>query len=413
MSDWKTYKLSELINVKHGFAFKGEFFSDEPTQDILLTPGNFKIGGGFKNGKLKYYNGEYPTDYLLKEGDILITMTDLSKAGDTLGYSAKIPKHNGINYLHNQRLGLVQFKNDNIDPDFLYWILRTQPYQYYIVGSATGSTVKHTSPTRICSYEFSAPIDKSEQSQIAQILSSMDDKIELLQQMNQTLEEMAQTIFKQWFVDFNFPEFDRELVDGLPKGWNYKKIRELGKVVTGNTPASKNPEYFGKVTPFVTPTDFKNFGKLIISANRFLSNEGKLAMKSRLLPRYSIVVTCIGSDMGKVAMNSVECITNQQINSIIPNQEHLKDYLYYDLVYKYDYLRNIATGGSTMPIINKSRFEEIEVLVPTSDILENFQILMNSFNSRIEENIKQLETLTRTRDTLLPKLMNGELEIKN
>src|SRR5690606_30884938 len=115
----------------------------------------------------------YPKSYVLKEGDILITMTDLSKAGDTLGYSAKIPKYNGVNYLHNQRLGLVQFKSDDIDPDFLYWVLRTQPYQYYIVGSATGSTVKHTSPTRICSYEFSAPTDKGEQHQIAQTLSSL------------------------------------------------------------------------------------------------------------------------------------------------------------------------------------------------------------------------------------------------
>lgn len=160
MSNWKTYKLGDLIDVKHGFAFKGEFFSDEPTEDILLTPGNFKIGGGFKTDKFKYYKGDYPKSYVLKEGDILITMTDLSKAGDTLGYSAKIPKHNEVNYLHNQRLGLVQFKSDDIDPDFLYWVLRTQPYQYYIVGSATGSTVKHTSPTRICSYEFQVPKDK-------------------------------------------------------------------------------------------------------------------------------------------------------------------------------------------------------------------------------------------------------------
>ena len=172
MSEWKTYRLGDLITVKHGFAFKGEYFSDEPTRDILLSPGNFKIGGGFKSDKFKYYKGDFPKDYILKEGAIIITMTDLSKAGDTLGYSAKIPPHRGINYLHNQRLGLVQFKNNDIDPDFLYWILRTQPYQYYIVGSATGSTVKHTSPTRICDYEFEAPIDKSTQTKIAQILLS-------------------------------------------------------------------------------------------------------------------------------------------------------------------------------------------------------------------------------------------------
>jgi type I restriction enzyme S subunit len=231
--------------------------------------------------------------------------------------------------------------------------------------------------------------------------------------MNQTLEAMAQALFKEWFVNFNFPNFDGELENGLPKGWSYKTIKDLGKVVTGNTPSSKNPEYFGEITPFVTPTDFKNFGKLIIGANRYLSVEGSKAMKTRLLPKHSIIVTCIGSDMGKVAINSIECVTNQQINSIIPNDKSFVDYLYYDLVYKYDYLRNIATGGSTMPIINKSRFEEIEILIPNSDVLANFQALMDSFNSKIEVYIRQTQSLTQTRDTLLPKLRSGKLEIKN
>jgi type I restriction enzyme, S subunit len=229
--------------------------------------------------------------------------------------------------------------------------------------------------------------------------------------MNQTLEAMAQAIFKEWFVNFNFPGFDGELVDGLPKGWKYKTIKELGRVITGNTPSSKNPEFFGEVTPFVTPTDFKNFGKLIIGANRYLSDAGRTAMKTRLLPKNSIIATCIGSDMGKIAINAIECVTNQQINSIIPNDISLVDYLYYDLVYKYDYLRNIATGGSTMPIINKSRFEEIEILTPNSDLLSEFQSIMDSFNSKIEENIRQSQSLTQTRDTLLPKLMSGQLEV--
>jgi len=137
-------------------------------------------------------------------------------------------------------------------------------------------------------------------------------------------------------------------------------------------------------------------------------------MKTRLLPPNSVIVTCIGSDMGKVAINRVNCATNQQINSIIPNKKLISsDYLYYDLVYKYDYLRNIATGGSTMPIINKSKFEEIETVVPNAEILVDFQNLMDSFNNRIEENVKQISSLIQTRDTLLPKLINGKIEIKN
>jgi len=378
MSNWKTYKLGDLVTFQRG----------HDLTKSQMQEGSFPVAGS--NGVIGFHN-----EYTTKAPSITIGRS--GNIGNAYFFDKDF-------WAHNTTLYIKEFKN--CDPKFIYYLLQTINFG----GHNSGSAVPSLNRNYIHPIEIQAP-DLATQVEIAQILSSLDDKIELLQQMNQTLENIAQAIFKEWFVDFNFPGFDGELVDGLPKGWNYKVIKDLGKVVTGNTPASKNPEYFGKVTPFVTPTDFKNFGKLIISANRFLSNGGKLAMQSRLLPIHSIVVTCIGSDMGKVAMNSVECITNQQINSIIPNQENLKDYLYYDLVYKYDYLRNIATGGSTMPIINKSRFEEIEVLIPTSDILENFQLLMNSFNCKIEENIKQLEALTQTRDTLLPKLMSGSLEI--
>jgi type I restriction enzyme, S subunit len=105
-SGWQTIRLGELVEIKHGFAFKGEFFRDSPPGDILLTPGNFAIGGGFKSDKLKYYNGPVPEEYVLLEGDLLVTMTDLSKSADTLGYPALVPKPLYARFLHNQRLGL-------------------------------------------------------------------------------------------------------------------------------------------------------------------------------------------------------------------------------------------------------------------------------------------------------------------
>lgn len=401
MSNWKTYKLSDFAEINPRISLKqGNEYSFVEMKDLdatfkYVTPSakkELKGGAKFENRDTLFAR----ITPCLENGKIC-QVKDLE---------------NNVGFGSTEFL-IFRGKENISDTDFVYYLMRSDYVRNNAIQMMSGTSGRQrVEKSALEELEIQVP-DLTTQKEIAQILSSLDDKIELLQQMNQILENIAQTIFKEWFVDFNFPGFDGELMDGLPKGWNYKTIKDLGKVVTGNTPASKNPEYFGKVTPFVTPTDFKNFGKLIISANRFLSNEGKLAMKSRLLPRHSIVVTCIGSDMGKIAMNSVECITNQQINSIIPHQENLRDYLYYDLVYKYDYLRNIATGGSTMPIINKSRFEEIEVLIPTSDILENFQILMNSFNSKIEENIKQLEAISQTRDTLLPKLMSGQLEIKN
>jgi len=146
---WRDIELNQLINVKHGYAFKGKFFSKTPTQKILLTPGNFKIGGGIKLDKLKYYNGEIPEDYLLLKDDLILTMTDLSKEGDTLGFPALVPSSEKLYFLHNQRIGKVEFKSDRVSKYFLYFFFQTKRYRNEIVGSASGSTVKHTSPSRI------------------------------------------------------------------------------------------------------------------------------------------------------------------------------------------------------------------------------------------------------------------------
>ena len=102
--EWKEAPLAAVMDVKHGFAFAGEHICDEPLGDILLTPGNFAIGGGFKGDKFKYFDGDVPDDYVLDEGDLIVTMTDLSKQADTLGYPALVPKPHGSRFLHNQRL---------------------------------------------------------------------------------------------------------------------------------------------------------------------------------------------------------------------------------------------------------------------------------------------------------------------
>ncbi len=401
MSEWKKYKLGDLINVKHGFAFKGEFFSDQPTQDILLTPGNFKIGGGFKADKFKYYNGDYPADYILKEGDILITMTDLSKAGDTLGYSAKIPKHSGIKYLHNQRLGLVQFKSDEIDPDFLYWVLRTKPYQFYIVGSATGSTVKHTSPTRICSYEFQAPKDIEEQRQIAQILSSLDDKIELNLQMNQTLEAMAQAIFKEWFVNFNFPGFDGELVDGLPKGWRMGKLGDEFNLIMGQSPPGTSYNEIGEGMVFYQGrTDFG----FRFPTNRLYTTEPKRIAK----PLDTLV--SVRAPVGDINMANEMCCVGRGLSSV-RHKSDAYSFTYYMMKNLEPVFNGFEGEGTVFGSINKSNFESIEIIVPSNEIIYEFETVVNPLDDKILENTKQIQTLTQTRDTLLPKLMSGQISL--
>ena|GEM_PF-1468097 len=173
MNDWIHCTLGKIAEIKHGFAFKGEFFSDVATKYLLLTPGNVAIGGGFQE-KPKFYDGPIPTNYVLSQGDLIVTMTDLSKQGDTLGYSAIIPTND--KYLHNQRIGLVTIKGKDALKEFVYWLMRTYEYQRYIVNHASGSTVKHTSPKTILAYEFELPPIGIQRS-IIETLQSIDDKI--------------------------------------------------------------------------------------------------------------------------------------------------------------------------------------------------------------------------------------------
>lgn len=145
MSEWGELRLSDAIEVKHGFAFPGDGFGTETAAPQVLTPGNFAVGGGFRRAKPKSFDGDYPAEYLLESGELVVTMTDLSKAGDTLGYAVQLPADE--QFLHNQRIGLVQLIDPSLlEPRFFGYLTRTRAYRDRIVSTATGSTVKHTSP---------------------------------------------------------------------------------------------------------------------------------------------------------------------------------------------------------------------------------------------------------------------------
>ena len=180
-------RLGDFIRIKHGYAFKGSGITQTDSGKVLVTPGNFKLGGGFKDDKCKYYSlDDYPNEYVLKSGDIVVTMTDLSKESDTLGYGAYVPYSKNHIYLHNQRIGLVEIISDKIDKNFLYWLLRTPRYQKSIVATQSGSVIHHTSPERIYDYQFELP-PLNVQVKIGRILNSYERKIELNNKINKNL----------------------------------------------------------------------------------------------------------------------------------------------------------------------------------------------------------------------------------
>ncbi len=190
-------KMSEICNIKHGYAFSGEFFTEEDNNILLVTPGNFKVGGGFQEKKCKFFMGEYSEEYVLNCGDLIVTMTDLSKNMDTLGYSAIVPSTNRV-YLHNQRIGLFVDMSENINKVFLMYFMQTNEYRDSIITSATGSTVHHTSPSKILDCDvFLPPIEL--QDQFAAFVEQTDKSKLAIRQSLDKLELLKKSLMQEYF----------------------------------------------------------------------------------------------------------------------------------------------------------------------------------------------------------------------
>lgn len=398
-------ELRDYIKVKHGFAFKGDHITTNDNGIVLVTPGNFSISGGFKEEKCKFFDGEYPTDYVLRPGDLIVTMTDLSKAIDTLGYSALVPKSERT-YLHNQRIGLVKIIDEKrLDKHYLYWFMRTSYYQKTIAATSSGSTVHHTSPDRIMDVEIELP-DLEKQRAVATFMDNIESKINTNKQINKNLEQQAQAIYRSWFVNY-------EPFDGTkPDDWSDGTIDALGtEIICGKTPSTKKSEYYGGNTPFITIPDMHGC-VYIVSTERYLSDAGVASQPKKTLPPNTVCVSCIGT-AGLVTLVSEESQSNQQINSIIPKEGISVYYIYLLMQTLAETINKLGQSGSTIVNLNKTQFGKIQVMLPSKRVLQDFDSLCRPLFDTILSNQKENINLSELRDTLLPKFMSGELDVSD
>lgn len=397
-SEWKKLKIGDVCTIKHGYAFKGVHFCDEKTEYIVTTPGNFTISGGFKLDKPKYYRGPIPQDYILSPGDIIVTMTDLSKDGDTLGYAAIVPESDNAIFLHNQRIGLIENISDNIDKEFLYWIMRTYHYQKYIVNHASGSTVKHTSPSSIASYSFHAP-SLPIQRKIASILSALDDKIETNNAICRNLEEQMESLFEKLFV--------REMNSEWKKG----TISDLGKVIGGGTPSKKEPSYYtNNGIAWITPKDLSRCASKFVRKGEIdITRKGLEASSTTIMPEGTILFSS-RAPIGYIAIAGGDVSTNQGFKSVVPYGCIGTPYVYYFLKHSTPVIENLASG-STFPEISASAMKQLPVVIPDAATLDKFNAFCEPRLNIQREKEGEISRLMELRDVLLPKLMNGEFNL--
>ena len=175
--------------------------------------------------------------------------------------------------------------------------------------------------------------------------------------------------------------------------WKFIKLGEIGTIITGKTPSTKNEDNFGNKYPFITPRDMDGQKRIVDFTERYLSQQGLESVSKQVLDGISICVSCIGSDMGKVILARTKCVTNQQINSITSIKEDYDPFfIYYSLKPLKEYFHKIA-GGSTMPIINKSKFSQIEILVPPLKNKKPSPIFSQPWMKKLEINKKSTKPL--------------------
>lgn len=306
---------------------------------------------------------------------------------------------------------------NELDPEYLMMWFRRPEFDRYARFKSHGSAREIFDWQELCDIKLPIPsIEK--QRAIVKEYNTIEQRINLNNQLIQKLEETAQAIYKRWFVDFEFPNeegkpykssngkmiYNEELEKEIPEGWDEAFISNFGKTITGKTPSSDNPEYFGDKMPFITPGDFKPNCKYIIASARSLSPDGVRSLSNKILDKGSIIVSCIGSDMGKVVIVDNACITNQQMNAIIIDEIFYSDYLYYTLKLISAELKSIAMGSSTMPMLNKTDFDKIVLLKPSNQILDVFQNHFKFYNKEVLFLLKESKLLNNLKDLLLSRL---------
>lgn len=378
------YRLEDITD-KIGDGIHGTPEYDD-NGDFYFVNGNNLVYGDivFKNDTKRINEKQY-----LKNKRNLNKNTLLVSINGTLG---NVAKYNNEKIILGKSACYINVK-DEYNVDYVYFVFESPKFKKYLQYGANGTTIKNVPLSAIRNYEISIP-SKENQDKIVKILKSIEDKIKLNNKINNSLYEMCNVLYHQLL-------YDNE------SNIEYKTIEEIAKkVITGKTPSTKNKEYWGGNIPFITIPDMHN-QVFTINTERYITKEGAKS----LIPKNSISVSCIAT-VGLVSINDKDSQTNQQINSIVIENDYDLYYLFEFLTGQEQYMKSIA-GGSTTYNINKNTFENIQVPYLNKELIIEYDKKVRPMFEKIKSNQISNDTLSQLRDILLPKLMNGEIDLDN
>ena len=285
--------------------------------------------------------------------------------------------------------------NNKLDKKFLYYIISNDKFIDFTVISSKGTKMPRGDKEAMKNLPIFIP-PLLEQKAIAGILSSLDDKIELLRNQNQTLENLGQRLF------------EREMEVGGE--FEESRLGDLGQIVCGKTPSTADPENFDGEIPFIKIPDMHG-QMFVIKTNQTLSKVGANTQKNKFIPTNSLCVSCIAT-VGVISITTEPSQTNQQINSIVPENPQILEWLYYSILNRKSDLMALGAGGAVTLNVNTNLFSNFKIKIPSKPQLEAFHNLVSPLFSKILANTQQIQTLSKIRDTLLPELMAGRRRVE-
>jgi len=397
--EWDKKILGDLVQLENGFAFKSKYFKKEPTKVIVLTPGSVNIGGGFQADKGQYYDvkQDVPSKYVFKSGDIFITMTDLTPTAQALGFPAFVPNDDNT-YLHNQRLGkLVGFEGYI---DFLFNLLSTPKKQKEIVLTSSGTTVKHTSPSKFLN-RYSRFPKKEEQTKIGNYFQQLDTLIAQHQQKHDKLLNLKKSLLEKMFPkqEATVPEIRFRRFSGE---WEEKQLGDLADIVRGASPRPiEDPKWFDKSSNvgWLRIRDVTEQDGRIYHLEQRISKLGE--EKTRVLIESHLLLS-IAASVGKPVINYVN--TGVHDGFLIFKKPS------FDLEYMFQWLKSFEVKwqqygqpGSQVNL-NSDIVKRQEVFMPKPEEQTKIGNLFKQLDTLLTQHQAQLKKLNNIKQACLEKM---------
>ena len=406
--EWETVELNDIVSLVIDYRGKtpkklGSDWSEEGIR--ALSAKNIKTGKIIREDAIRFVDMELYLKWMkeeIKRNDILITSE--APFGEVYFWDSD------EKIVLSQRLFAIRCDEKKVVPKFIYFYMTSEMFQWELTSRATGTTVKGLRQPELLKCNIQLP-NYNTQLKIANMLSFLEDKINVLNKINHNLDALCHIIFKHYFIDFT-PFIDKGFVDSeigeIPKEWAVTTVGNILDCKLGGTPSRSNESYWDGDIAWINSGKINEFR--IIEPSEYITEEGLKKSATKLLPAKTTVIAITGATLGQISLLEIDSCANQSVIGVIPNKEYPYEFVYPLISSILDDLLKHQTGGAQQHI-NKNNVESFNIVCPPKDIISKYTNIVSPLYSQISTNCFEIEKLQKLRDTLLPKLMSGEIDV--